>query len=145
MSFDNQKILSPRRKTTHASNTEELALEQLEHFGIDIDSDYGQALKQAAMRLYQTNSDINQLWQVTVDTIDELPQKDRIARFNAKKFLSFQLAKILDTLQNPFRRSYQGLNYSDTTQTAKGAYPIFDNVSALFSATPVIARTATYI
>ena len=27
----------------------------------------------------------------------------------------------------------------------KGAYPIFDNVTALFSATPVIARTATYI
>ena len=27
----------------------------------------------------------------------------------AKKFLSFQLAKLLDTLQNPFRRSYQAL------------------------------------
>ncbi len=145
MSFENQKILSPRRKTTTATNTEELALEQLQHFGIDINSDYGKTLKLAAEKIYQTHSDINQLWQITTDTIDELPQKDRIARFNAKKFLSFQLAKVLDTLQNPFRKSYQSLGYGDTTQTAKGPYPIFDNVTALFSATPAIVRTATYI
>lgn len=28
---------------------------------------------------------------------------------------------------------------------AKGAYPIFDNVTAIFSASPVITRTATYL
>ncbi len=28
---------------------------------------------------------------------------------------------------------------------AKGPYPVFDNVTALFSANPVIVRTATYI
>jgi len=145
MSFEDQKILSPRRKTTLATNTEELALEQLQHFGIDVNSEYGKILKQAAEKIYQTHSDINQLWQITSATIDDLPQKDRIARFNAKKFLSFQLAKVLDTLQNPFRKSYQSLNYRDTTQTAKGPYPIFDNVTALFSATPAIVRTATYI
>ena len=145
MSFENQKILSPRRKTSLATNTEELALEQLEHFGIDVNSNYGQTLKKAAEKIYQTHSDIHQLWQITTDTIDDLPQKDRIARFNAKKFLSFQLAKVLDTLQNPFRKSYQSLGYGDTTQTAKGPYPIFDNVTALFSATPAIVRTATYI
>jgi len=39
--------------------------------------------------------------------------------FNAKKFLSFQLAKLLDTLQNPFRRTYQSLGYGTSTQTAR--------------------------
>ena len=62
-----------------------------------------------------------------------------------KKFLSFQLAKILDTLQNAFRHSYQSLRMKPATQMAKGPYPIFDNITAIFSATPVIARTATYI
>ena len=30
-------------------------------------------------------------------------------------------------------------------QSARGPYPIFDNVTAIFSATPVITRTATYL
>ena len=55
------------------------------------------------------------------------------------------MAKSLDTLQNPFRRAYQNLGYSSTTQYAKGPYAVFDNVAAIFSANPVIARTATYI
>ncbi len=145
MNFDTQKILSPRRKTTQASNTEQLALEQLEHFGIEPNSDYGQALFDAAKCLYHAHADVSRLWEITAETIDSLPHGDRIARFNAKKFLSFQLAKILDTLQNPFRKNYQALGYSDSTHAAKGPYPIFDNVTALFSATPVIVRTATYI
>ena len=35
----------------------------------------------------------------------------------------------------------------DDTSTAgvKGPYPLFDNVTAIFSATPVITRTATYV
>ena len=66
-------------------------------------------------------------------------------RSNAKKFLSFQTAKLLDTLQAPFRRTYQSIGLDYSTQTAKGPYAIFDNVTAIFSATPVIARTATYI
>ncbi len=65
--------------------------------------------------------------------------------FNAKKFLCFQLAKMLDTLQNPFRKCYQTLVPRQSTRIAKGPYPIFDNISAIFSATPVITRTATYI
>ena len=48
-------------------------------------------------------------------------------------------------LQSPARRSYQSLDYSQTTQYAKGPYAVFDNVTAIFSANPVIARTATYI
>jgi cystathionine beta-lyase/cystathionine gamma-synthase len=37
------------------------------------------------------------------------------------------------------------LGYSPSTLSAKGPYALFDNVTALFAANPVIARTATYI
>ena len=50
------------------------------------------------------------------------------------------MAKSLDTLQNPFRYTYQSLKYSPTTLCAKGPYAVFDNVTALFSATPVVAH-----
>jgi hypothetical protein len=82
---------------------------------------------------------------VTAETIDSLDRSDRVAYFNAKKFLAFQIAKLLDTLQNPIRRTYQSLGYTLSTQSAKGAYAMFDNGAAIFSATPVIARTATYV
>lgn len=139
------KRLSPRRKSTVARNVPELVGEQLAHFGIDATTDFGQTLARITARLYESQGDLDRLWQITAGTIDSLDRSDRIAYFNAKKFLSFQLAKLLDTLQNPSRRSYQSLDYSATTQSAKGPYALFDNVTALFSANPVIARTATYI
>jgi len=139
------RILSPRRKTSKADSVDGLALEQLEHFGVDPDSSYGQALQEACHSLYEAQADMDRLWKVTADTIAGLDRTDRIAWFNAKKFLSFQVAKILDTLQNPFRKSYQELGLSDDSMQAKGPYPVFDNVTALFSANPVIVRTATYI
>lgn len=143
--FETARILSPRRKTTHATNTDGLAIEQLEHFGIAADSDFGRELYEVARRLYQTQHHVNQLWEITNQTLNSLDRRDRVAYFNAKKFLCFQLAKILDTLQNPFRKSYQSLGHGEATQCAKGPYPIFDNVTALFAANPVIVRTATYI
>ena len=105
----------------------------------------GESVARVARQLYQTQADLDQLWRITLSSIASLDRADRIAYFNAKKFLSFQLAKLLDTLQNPFRRSYQSLGFSYATQAAKGPYAVFDNVTAIFSATPVIARTATYI
>jgi len=139
------RLLSPRRKTTNQVDIDGLAQEQLHHFGIDPTSAYGHVLLQACTRLYEAHTTVSQLWDVTIDTIDNLDKEDRIAYFNAKKFLSFQVAKILDTLQNPFRKSYQSLNMTDSSLQAKGPYPIFDNVTALFSANPVIVRTATYV
>lgn len=139
------RILSPRRKSTHADSIDALASEQLEHFGVDPASDYGVALREACHSLYEAQADMDRLWKVTSETMAGLDRKDRIAWFNAKKFMSFQVAKILDTLQNPFRKAYQGLGLSDDSMQAKGPYPIFDNVTALFSANPVIVRTATYI
>lgn len=139
------KQLSPKRNTSDATTVEELTEEQLAHFCIAADSEYGQTLGRIVKRMYETKSDVDQLWKLTLDSMNSLDQTDRIQRFNAKKFLSFQLAKILDTLQHPFRKSYQALGYNGETWAAKGPYPVFDNVTALFSATPVITRTATYI
>ena len=139
------KKLSPKRNTSVATTADELTLEQLEHFSIDPLSEYGETLTRIVKRMYECQSDVEQLWKLTLDSIESLDQPDKIQRFNAKKFLSFQLAKILDTLQHPFRKNYQSLGYNSETCAAKGPYPVFDNVTALFSATPVIARTATYI
>lgn len=137
--------LSPLRKSTDKSDPLALANEQLHYFGIDPESAYGVALSRTVENLYRAQASVHDLWKITSETIEDLPQMDRVAYFNAKKFLSFQLAKILDTLQNPFRKTYQSLHFSQTSQYAKGAYPVFDNISAIFSATPVVVRTATYI
>lgn len=136
---------SAKRKSSHEVSIKGLAREQLLHFGIEPESEYGHAMLKAVEKLYGAQADISALWKITSSTIEDLDKKDRIAYFNAKKFLSFQVAKILDTLQNPFRKTYQSLNLSDDSLQAKGPYPIFDNVTALFSANPVIVRTATYI
>jgi len=126
-------------------DTPQLVAEQLEHFGIDGASPFGQTLGRIAERLYDCEADVERLWQITLESMGSLDPSDRIAYFNAKKFLSFQFAKLLDMIQQPTRRSYQSLGYSPTTQYAKGPYSVFDNVTAIFAANPVITRTATYI
>lgn len=136
--------LSPRRHSTAASNIEELTAEQLSHFGIDPRSGHGEALASLVRQLFAANVSLHELWTVSARTLAELDRSDRIAWFNAKRFVSFQLAKMLDTLQNPLRATYQSLMGEIGTVAVKGPYPLFDNVTALFSATPVIVRTATY-
>jgi len=137
--------LSPRRNTTRAAALPELVDEQLRHFSIDPDSEFGRRMGELASHLYAGNAAAHQLWEVTLRELADLDPRDRVARFNAKRFLCFQLAKILDTLQNPLRKSYQSLLHDSTQSAIKGPYPIFDNVTAIFSATPVITRTATYL
>src|SRR5262245_9707613 len=143
--LDTARILSPRRRSSKAQSIEELAAEQLAHYGIDRHSDYGRTLHDIVSRLYEVQCSMQDLWDITLRTLADLPRGERIAYFNAKKFLCFQLAKILDTLQNPFRATYQSLDLTDGTLCAKGTYAIFDNVAAIFSANPVIVRSATYI
>lgn len=137
--------LSPRRNTSAATDLDSLVDEQLRHFCIDPASEYGSRLAALAASLYSANVSAHELWQQTVKELADLDQGERIARFNAKRFLCFQLAKILDTLQNPLRKAYQSLLKDPVQAAAKGPYPLFDNVTALFSATPVITRTATYM
>ncbi|MFT4937950.1 MAG: O-acetylhomoserine (thiol)-lyase [Paraglaciecola sp.] len=139
------KVLSPKRNSTSADSIDALAAEQLSHFGIEINSEYGQALYHTATHLYHAQADVNQLWKITSATLENLSKEDKVAYFNAKKFLSFQIAKVLDTLQNPFRATYQSMTKQSGSQVSKSHYPLFDNVTALFSATPVIVRTATYV
>ena len=139
------KKLSPRRKTTTATSLEELVTEQLAHFAIDIHTPMGESMAALLRYIYQSSIELDRLWETTVRELAHLDQRDRIAYFNAKKFLCFQLAKLLDTLQHPFRKTYQSLVQDQGARMAKGPYPIFDNVTAIFSATPVITRTATYL
>ena len=137
--------LSPRRSTSTAVDIDGLVTEQLAHFAIDPNTELGRALGRLASHIYQANVELHQVWELTVREMAKLDRRDRIAVFNAKKFLCFQLAKLLDTLQNPFRHTYQSLVEGQSNRLAKGPYPIFDNVTAIFSSTPVIARTATYL
>ena len=143
--FEAAKVLSPKRKTTTATSIEELAVEQLDHFNIDKKSDQGKALKDLIKNIYSCQGDLKVLWSTTLACLEGLDKKDKISFFNAKRFICFQLAKLLDGLQNPMRKTYQGIVVENSTKTAKGPYPIFDNVTAIFSATPVITRTATYL
>jgi O-acetylhomoserine/O-acetylserine sulfhydrylase-like pyridoxal-dependent enzyme len=143
--FKLARQLSPRRSTSAATDIDGLVAEQLAHFAIDPGTELGRSLGRLAGHIYRANVELHQLWELTVREMATLERRDRIAAFNAKKFLCFQLAKLLDTLQNPFRYTYQTLVESQSNRLAKGPYPIFDNVTAIFSATPVIARTATYL
>ena len=137
--------LSPLRHTSAAHGTQELVQEQLRHFGVDPESPHGRALGQLVRDIYGANARAHELWELTTRTLASLDRGDRISWFNAKRFACFQLAKVLDTLQNPLRATYQTLVDDSSVATAKGPYPIFDNVTAIFSSTPVITRTATYI
>lgn len=143
--MDKVTQLSPLRNSTQLSSPHELAREQALHFGIEPDTPFGQSLIELATTLYQANSKTHDLWAITLEGLAGLERSDRIAWFNAKRFLSFQLAKVLDNLQNPMRATYQSLATKNGNFAAKGAYPIFDNVAAIFSASPVITRTATYL
>lgn len=144
-SFTHAAHLSPRRHSTEARTTKELVSEQLEHFGIQAASPHGYALSKLVASLGAANGAAHEVWRLTTSVLSTLDRSDRIAWFNAKRFACFQLAKILDTLQNPLRATYQSLLEDRGTASLKGPYPLFDNVTALFSATPVITRTATYI
>jgi O-acetylhomoserine/O-acetylserine sulfhydrylase-like pyridoxal-dependent enzyme len=137
--------LSPLRNSTQATGSSDLAAEQARHFGIDPDSEYGRALVRLAVNMYESHASVTELSRITMASLQELDRTDRIAWFNAKRFVSFQLAKVLDTLQNPLRATYQSMVSRDGQCAPKGAYSLFDNVTALFSANPVITRTATYM
>jgi O-acetylhomoserine (thiol)-lyase len=143
--FLTARHISPRRKTSTATDIPGLVREQLAHFGIDPRSAFGRHLGGVAEHVYRAHSDVTALWQTLVGELASLDRRDRAARFAAQKFLCFQLAKVLDTLMNPFRRTYQSIVDRQSSRLARGPYPVFDNLTALFSAKPVITRTATYI
>jgi O-acetylhomoserine (thiol)-lyase len=134
--------LSPRRHSSQATaTTDELVAEQLAQFGISPDSPHDAALAELVRHLGAANGAPNEVWNQTAEVLSRVGSR----RPNAKRFVSFQLAKILDTLQNPIRATYQTLVDGTSRRGIRGPYPQFDNVTAIFSATPVITRTATYV
>jgi cystathionine beta-lyase/cystathionine gamma-synthase len=143
--LDAARELSPRRKTTSATSVAELVREQLAHFSLDPDSPVGRELAEVATHVYRANQSMHGLWDATVERLASLDRRDRIAFWNAKRFLCFQLAKLLDNLQNPLRASWQSLVEGHGSAAQRGPYAMFDNVTAIFSSTPVITRTATYL
>ncbi|MEM8757145.1 MAG: PLP-dependent transferase [Planctomycetota bacterium] len=143
--FDLAREISPRRHSTESSDVAGLVHEQLEHFGVDPTTEYGKRLALVATHLYAGHADLREMYQVGVKELANLPRDDRVQRFAAQKFLSYQLAKMLDTLQQHSRKTYQSVVNDPSNRSRKGPYPAFDNVTALFSAQPVITRTATYI
>jgi len=92
------RLLSPRRKTTEATTTAGLALEQLAHFHIDPASPVGAPLLRLAERLYLASDDLTDLWETTLRELGVLPRADRLALFNGKQFLEFRLAALLENL-----------------------------------------------
>lgn len=143
--IDPLRELSPRRNSTHEDTAAALVAEQLGHFGIDPASEHGRALGALTGSLYAANVATHELIEITARRLSQLDRKDRIAWFNAKRFACFQLAKVLDNLQSPMRKTYQSLVGHAQPDAGRGPYALFDNVTAIFSATPVITRTATYI
>jgi O-acetylhomoserine (thiol)-lyase len=142
---DVARELSPLRKTTRAASVEALVEEQLRHFSLDPASPLGRELAALAGHVYRANDSLHGLWDESVRQLARLDRRDRIAFFNAKRFLCFQIAKLLDTLQNPMRKTWQSLAAPRGAGPLAGPYPVFYNVTAIFSATPVITRTATYL
>ena len=119
---ERMKLLSPRRKTTEAVDLPGLVDEQLRHFGIDPRDRIGEALARIAAAALRIPSRPRSALAIDAGRNRRVSiAPTAIALFNAKKFLSFQLAKLLDTLQNPLRRTYQSLAYSPATQFGQGA------------------------
>src|SRR4051812_1032018 len=67
------KLLSPRRKTTRATNVAELAREQLAHFHLDPTSPAGAPLLRFAEKLYAAHGDLTELWDAAVRELPRLP------------------------------------------------------------------------
>lgn len=143
--FELAREISPRRHSTEAPDIAGLVAEQLAHFGLDPGSAYAQRLGSLTRHLYEGHADLKQLYQSAVAELASLPRADRVQRFAAQKFIAYQMAKMLDTLQQTSRSVYQTVVDDPSQRSRKGPYPVFDNVTAIFSAQPVITRTATYI
>ena len=99
---ERMKLLSPRRKSTEAVDAAGLvgrAVAAFRHRSGEADSArcWPGSPSGCTNRIPISTG----LWQLTLARSTRSTGPTAIAYFNAKKFLSFQLAKLLDTLQNP--------------------------------------------
>src|SRR4051812_10939448 len=56
------RSMSPKRMSTAAGDVEALVAEQLDHYQIDPNSEFGAALSRIVKRLYECSADLNALW-----------------------------------------------------------------------------------
>ncbi|MCH6579052.1 MAG: PLP-dependent transferase [Nitrospinae bacterium] len=141
-----KRLLSPNRADEpHYSDLENVIREQLEYFGIQKGTEVFDQIIPLLRNIYKAEDHIDHIWSFATDYLLYAKHKDKIALFNANKFICFQLAKLLDNLQNPLRKEFRELRANDSTQYAKGPYSMIDNIPAIFSSQPVIVKTATYI
>ncbi|WP_018690980.1 trans-sulfuration enzyme family protein [Algicola sagamiensis] len=117
---------------------------QLAHFGISADSDYGRLLGELLHGLFHVNLKATEIQSLTLETLSKLDRTQKQSYFNAKKFIAFQLAKVIHNFHPSFKTlTYELAADSGSTQSSYVS-DIMGNVPALFSASPVITKTATY-
>ena len=96
--LERARQLSPLRNTTLARDVRALVAEQLGYFSIESDSELGRSLGDVIEHIYRAYIGGHGLSEIIVRELALLDRSDRIAYFNAKKFLCFQIAKLLETL-----------------------------------------------
>ena len=82
--LESAKRLSPLRKSSQATDLQELANEQLEHFSIDSKSPLGKSLGRLVGSLYTSQIELNSLWGQSLELLQSLDKSERISFFNAK-------------------------------------------------------------
>ena len=98
-----------------------------------------------ATHLYAGNAAAHQLWEVT---LRELADLDRATAWRASTPSASSASSSPSSSTRCRTRCARRTSRCCTirrSRRSKGPYPIFDNVTAIFSATPVITRTATYL
>ena len=118
--FTHARELSPRRSTSTATDVTGLVAEQLAHFSIDPKTEMGGALGRLAEHIYRANIELHHLWKLTTSQLSSLDRRDRIAYFNAKKFLCFRNTKLWRS------------DRTDTGLDRSGLPPLPDNAEQQF-------------
>ncbi len=138
--------LSPRRKTSEATDAPGLVAEQLAHFGIDADDPLRRGVGAAGAATLRVPGG-RRLALASHDAIDRHARPHRPHRLLQRQEVPLvparQAARHAAEPAPP--HATRAWATAARTLSAKGPYAVFDNVTAIFSATPVIARTATYI
>ena len=144
--FARVRELSPRRNTTSATDIPQLVDEQLRHFSIDpaigVRAPHGRLCR----AIFTTAT--RQRTSCGTSRCANSPTSTSATAWRASTPSASSASsspRSSTRCNNPLRKTYQSLLHDPTQSAIKGPYPIFDNVTALFSATPVITRTATYM
>lgn len=115
---------------------------KLESLGIEPQSKSGQLVEQLLEKISSASEVSYALQKHIVDALESFERSEVQSLFNVKKMISFEMAKLLHDLHPTFR-SLSSKLVDSGTQSVDLAN-IAANVPALFSSSPVVAKTATY-